>query len=162
MTDDDICGHPTADGSPCQNPPTDGDSCYLNEHGGDAAPSGRPTKLDEHRSDIMGAAREGMSIQGCARVAGVAEKTIYNWINNYDGFASDFRQARAEGELDHIRNVDEKGSQFLLERSFGYTKTEKKEVEHSGRIDGDRELSVDDETREAVRDALADRYGDDT
>jgi len=148
MTDDDICGHPTADGSPCQNPPTDGDSCYLNEHGGDAAPSGRPTKLDEHRSDIMSAAREGMSLQGCARVAGIAEKTLHNWINDYDEFASDLRQARAEGELQHIRNVDDKGSQFLLERSFGYTKTEKKELEHTGEGGGPIEITFQEEVVE--------------
>lgn len=148
MTDDDICGHPTADGSPCQNPATDGDSCYLNEHGGDADPSGRPTKLDEYRDKIMEAACEGMSLQGCARVAGIAEKTLHTWINEYDEFASELRQARAEGELQHIRNVDDKGSQFLLERSFGYTKTEKKELEHTGEGGGPIEITFQEEVVE--------------
>lgn len=145
MTDEDeeVCGHPTADGSPCQNPPTDGDSCHLNEHGGDGDPSGRPTKLEEHRDDIMSAAREGMSLQGCARVAGIAEKTLHNWINDYDEFASDLRQARAEGELQHIRNVDDKGSQFLLERSFGYTKTEKHEVDLDADVDNTHDVTAD-------------------
>lgn len=47
---------------------------------------------------------------------------------------------------------------------FGVIETppNKQEIEHSGQIDGEREHSVDDETREAVRDALGDRYESDT
>jgi hypothetical protein len=96
----------------------------------------------------MEAACEGMSLQGCARVAGIAEKTLHTWINEYDEFASELRQARAEGELQHIRNVDDKGSQFLLERSFGYTKTEKKELEHTGEGGGPIEITFQEEVVE--------------
>jgi len=129
MTNDDICGHPTATGDPCQNPATDGDTCWLNEHGGDAAPSGRPSKLDEFEDDILTGARQGMTLEGCARLAGVAEKTLHSWINKHDEFRKSLKRARAQGELQHLQSVNDSGSQFILERSFGYVKTEKREVE---------------------------------
>jgi transposase-like protein len=134
MTDDDtdICGHPTASGGPCQHPATDGDSCWLNEHGGDAAPSGRPPTLEEYEDDILRGAQQGMTLQGCARLAGVDESTLHRWIQKYDEFCKSLKRARAHGELQHLRSVNESGSRFILERSFGYTKTEKRELEHSG------------------------------
>jgi len=98
---DDICGHETNDGSPCQNPATDGDSCWLSEHGGDAEPSGRPSLLDEYEDDILTGARQGMTLEGCARLAGVAEKTLHSWINEYEQFRKSLKRARAHGELEH-------------------------------------------------------------
>jgi len=141
MTDD-ICGHPTADETPCQHPATDGDSCWLNEHGGDADPSGRPSLLDEHEDDILTGARQGMTLEGCARLAGVAEKTLHSWINKNDEFRKSLKRARAHGELQHLQSVNDSGSQFILERSFGYVKTEKRELEHSGTGD-DGEIMID-------------------
>jgi transposase-like protein len=134
MTDDgtDICGHPTASGDPCQHPATDGDSCWLNEHGGDAAPSGRPSTLDEYEDDILRGAQQGMTLEGCARLAGVDESTLHRWIQKHDEFRKSLKRARAHGELQHLQSVNESGSRFILERSFGYTKTEKRELEHSG------------------------------
>jgi len=133
MTDDDnTCGHPTADGSPCQHPATDGDSCWLNEHGGDAAPSGRPSKLDEYEDQILAGARQGMTLEGCARLAGVPEQTLHRWINGHEEFRESLKRARAQGELKHLKSVNDSGSQFILERSFGYVKNEKRELEHSG------------------------------
>jgi len=32
--------------------------------------------------------------------------------------------------------VNDSGSRFILERSFGYVKTEKRELEHSGEVSG--------------------------
>jgi len=141
MTDD-ICGHPTADETPCQHPATDGNSCWLNEHGGDADPSGRPSLLDEHEDDILTGARQGMTLEGCARLAGVAEKTLHSWINKNDEFRKSLKRARAHGELQHLQSVNDSGSQFILERSFGYVKTEKRELEHSGTGD-DGEIMID-------------------
>lgn len=129
MSDEqDICGHPTADGTPCQNPATDGDSCWLNEHGGDAEPSGRPSLLDEYEDDILTGARQGMTLEGCARLAGIDESTLHRWIKKYDEFRKSLKRARAHGELQHLQSVNDRGSQFILERSFGYVKTEKREI----------------------------------
>jgi hypothetical protein len=77
-----------------------------------------------------------MTIEGCARLAGVTRETLWNWREEYPEFASEFRQARAEGELDHLENVSDHGSQFILERSYGYTKTEKREIEAEHDVDG--------------------------
>jgi len=126
---EDICSHPTADGEPCQNPPTEGDHCWLEAHGGHAEP-GRPSTLDEHWDDIMAGARQGMTLQGCARLAGVDESTLHRWKNNHEEFRKSLKRARAHGELQHLQSVNDSGSQFILERSFGYVKTEKRE--HSG------------------------------
>jgi hypothetical protein len=103
---------------------------------GDPADEGRPSTLAEHKEDVLKGARHGMTIEGCARLAGVARKTLWNWREDYPEFASEFRQARAEGELDHLENVSDHGSQFILERSYGYTKTEKREIEAEHDVDG--------------------------
>jgi hypothetical protein len=97
---------------------------------------GRPSKLtDEVRQDVMVGARQGMTIEGCARLAGVAEKTFHSWLNENPDFRKSFRRARAQGELQRIQSVNEQGSRFILERSYGYVKTEKRELEHSGDAD---------------------------
>ena len=123
------CGHPTADGGECQNPATDGDSCWLAEHGGSASPSGRPSLLDEYEDDILTGARMGMTLAGCARLAGVDESTLHRWKNDHEEFRKSLKRARAHGELQHLQTVNERGSQFILERSFGYVKTERREVD---------------------------------
>jgi len=139
---DDVCGHTTNDGTPCQNPATDGDTCWLNEHGGDADPSGRPSLLDEYEDDILKGAAQGMTLEGCARLAGVSEQTLYNWLDEHEEFLESLKRARAQGELRHLQSINDRGSQFILERSFGYVKTEKHELEHSGTGD-EGEILVD-------------------
>lgn len=150
MSNDDTCGHPTADGSPCQHPATDGDSCWLNEHGGDAAPSGRDFSLgeDDH-DDILAAAREGLSKSGCARAAGVSHTELNRYLDAHDEFRAAFRRARSEGEHRLVkgalyrevnnpeprREMDGQHARFLLSTSFDYIKTEKKEVEMDADVD---------------------------
>jgi len=73
-----------------------------------------------------------MTLQGCARLAGVDESTLHRWINKYDEFRKSLNRARAHGELKHLQSVNDRGSQFILERSFGYVKTEKRELENVG------------------------------
>ena len=90
-------------------------------------PGGRPSLLEEYEDDIMVGARQGMTLEGCARLAGVAEKTLHSWINNNEEFRKSLKRARAQGELKRLQTVNESGSRFILERSFGYTKTEKRE-----------------------------------
>ena len=122
----DPCGHPTADGEPCQNPATEDGHCWLAEHGGHAEP-GRPSTLEDHWDDIMTGARQGMTLEGCARLAGVDESTLHRWKADNEEFRKSLKRARAHGELQHLQTVNESGSRFILERSFGYVKTEKRE-----------------------------------
>jgi transposase-like protein len=139
---DDVCGYPTADGEPCQHPTTDDgdpDRCWIDTHNEadvEAGQPGRPSTLDEYEDDILTGARQGMTLEGCARLAGVDESTLYKWINDHEEFSKSLKRARAQGELQHLQSVNDRGSQFILERSFGYTKTEKRELEHSGEVDG--------------------------
>jgi len=168
MSDDDICGHPTADGSPCQNTPTDGDSCWLDSHGGSASPSGRDFSIDESdHDDILQAARDGMSKRGCARAAGVSHTELQRYLDHHEQFRSTFIRARHTGEQKLVRgpliddpddpvDIDGQHARFLLSTSFDYKKTEKQEVEHSGGID--TEVDIGDDSREAIREALASRY----
>jgi hypothetical protein len=133
MTDD-TCGHPTGDGTPCENPATDGDHCWIPTHGDPDAenPHGRPSLLEEYEEDILVGARQGMTLEGCARLAGIDESTLHRWINKHEDFRKSLKRARAQGELQHLQSVNDSGSRFILERSFGYVKTEKRELEHSG------------------------------
>lgn len=128
MTDQDTCGYETPNG-PCQNPATQDGHCWIDSHGGDVDGHGRPSKLDSHEDDIMTGARQGMTLEGCARLAGVDESTLHRWIDKYDDFRKSLKRARAQGELKHLQSVNDSGSRFILERSFGYVKTEKREVD---------------------------------
>lgn len=143
----DTCGHPTADGGECQNPATDGDSCWLAEHGGDAAPSGRPSTLEDHWDDIMVGAKQGMTLEGCARLAGVDESTLHRWIDKDEEFRKSLKRARAQGELQHLQSVNDSGSRFILERSFGYVKKEKREI--TGEDGGPVEVNFSEEVVES-------------
>jgi len=153
MTDDDICGYPTKSNGDCQHPTTeegDADRCWMDAHNDSDLPDkqqpGRRSKLEDVREDILAAARAGASKQGCARAAGIVKSTLYEWTSPdseyYDEeFHEDFLQARWQGELRYIRNpedVDSRHAQFLLERSFGYTKEQT--IEHEG--DGLGEVTV--------------------
>ena len=127
------------DGDPCEYAAKyeDGKCGIHSEHNERQDPGGRPSLLDEYEDDIMVGARQGMTLEGCARLAGVAEKTLHSWINQNEEFRKSLKRARAQGELKHLQSVNDRGSQFLLERSFGYVKTEKREImgEDGGSID---------------------------
>jgi hypothetical protein len=92
--------------------------------------------LEKYEDDIMAGARQGMTLEGCARLAGVAEKTLHKWINENEEFRKSLNRARAHGELQHLQSVNDSGSRFILERSFGYTKTEKRELSTPDGEDG--------------------------
>jgi hypothetical protein len=141
MTDD-ICGAECGDGSECEHP---AGSCPIASHGDEGAENaqGVASKLEESRDAVFQAARQGATIAGCARAAGVDESTLYRWLDKHDEFAEEFRKARSDGELRHIDNVNDRGSQFLLERSYGYTKSQ--EIEHSGDGLGDVHVSFTDD-----------------
>lgn len=160
MTNQETCGHPTSDGTPCQNPASDGNSCWLNEHGGNAAPSGRDFSLsEEDHDDILDAAREGLSKSGCARAAGVSHTELNRYLESHDEFRAAFAQARAQGEQVLVErglydpDADSSMAKFLLSTSFEYVKTEKRELEDVTDGDGgfgttvvlDSEYATDDE-----------------
>lgn len=165
MTDE-ICGYEGTDGDrSCQNPATEGDSCWIEAHGGDVSGHGRPSKFADHRDELLEAAGEPIKTREVARTAGVGKSTLYDWLDEYDDFSDAFKRARSQAARDLVRrgledpDVDTSMIRFLLERTFDYVKTEKREVdathEHSGQIDG--EHSLDDGTRAAIREALAAR-----
>lgn len=134
MTSDDpvVCGYERPNGEPCQNPPSEGDSCWIESHGGSTPNPGRPSKLEAYDDDILTGARQGMTLAGCARLAGIPEQTLHRWKNEHEEFRESLKRARAQGELKHLQSVNDPGSRFILERSFGYVKTEKREISGSG------------------------------
>jgi AcrR family transcriptional regulator len=140
MTDDDICGYEKDDNEPCQLPASreDGRCHHHTEIGGERANGGRPSIFEEYRDDVIDAAEDGLTVEGCARTAGVGVSTLYEWLDEREDFAEAFNRARARGERKLIRqaltddDVDERTARFLLERSFGYTKSQELALEGDG------------------------------
>lgn len=149
MTDPDICGSTdTNSGEPCQRPAgwgTDSDIGPCKQH-----PSrGRPSKFTpDRREAILKAARNGTTIEGCARAAGISHTCLYDWLDNYPEFSEAFNRARAEGEQRLVEDVTEEDPKFLLERSFDYTK--KQEVEHTGEGGGPIQINFSEEVVETT------------
>lgn len=99
---------------------------------------------DERARLVIKAAQNGKSKRGCERAAGVGKDTLRGWLEqdhlfeNADGkiarFSGAFAQARAESEHEFIRrgledpDVDSSFAKFMLASSFGYKKTEQREV----------------------------------
>jgi len=138
MTDE-TCDATKNDGDPCEYAAKYEDGkCGI--HTDEKDNIGRPSEVDKHTDDILVGARQGMTMEGLARLAGVAEKNLYEYLNRNPEFRKSLKRARAQGELKHLQSVNDRGSQFLLERSFGYVKTEKRELEHAG--DGGGALEV--------------------
>lgn len=140
MTDD-TCGHETPNG-PCKNPATEGDHCWIKSHGGDVDGHGRDWSIteDDH-DDILDAARVGLSQSGCARAAGVDEKCLRRYLDAHPDFRRAFMRARERGERRLAErgltdpDVDSSMAKFLLSTSFGYVKTEKREVDMDANVD---------------------------
>jgi len=127
------------DGEPCEYAASyDDGKCGI--HTDEKDNIGRPSEVDKHTDDILIGARQGMTMQGLARLAGVDESNLYRYLDRNPEFRKSLKRARAQGELKHLQSVNDRGSQFLLERSFGYVKTEKRELEHAG--DGGGALEV--------------------
>lgn len=141
MTDDaDQCSAVKNNGELCtyEAKYADGKCGIHSDENGDT--QGRPSEIAEREDDILTGARQGMTMEGCARLAGVDESTLYRYLDRNDSFRKSLKRARAHGELQHLQSVNDSGSRFILERSFGYVKTEKREHEHSG--DGGGPLMV--------------------
>lgn len=163
MTDDNICGGEKENGEPCRRDPgwglkgvTEGP---CRDHIGNFH---NPKKLTpDVKSTLIGAAQEGAFKQHCAQLAGISEQTLRNWINWGEediekgidspcaGLYSEFMRARGAGAVNRLKDAD---TEFVLERSYGYTKSEKHELEHSGGLA--QEHSLADEDRETALEAI--------
>jgi hypothetical protein len=160
---DDVCGYPTAKGTPCQHPTTDdgdADRCYIDAHNEADTESGDPGRdwsIDEaDHDDILEAAELGASKAGCARAAGVEKSVLHRYLNAHDEFRNAFARARARGEQRLLRgpligddagpDMDGQHARFILSTSFEYAKTERKELtgEDGGPVEVERDLSDDD------------------
>jgi nucleotidyltransferase/DNA polymerase involved in DNA repair len=94
--------------------------------GDDEAHGGRPSMLDEYEDDLLAAAQKGLTYEGIARVAGVGVSTLHEWREEHDQFSEALERARAKAERELIEDVD---AEFVLERSYGYVKTERLEAD---------------------------------
>ncbi len=95
-------------------------------NGDDEAHGGRPSMLDEYEDELLAAARKGLTYEGIARVAGVGVSTLHEWRDEHDQFSESLERARAKAERELIEDVD---AEFVLERSYGYVKTERLEAD---------------------------------
>jgi len=142
----DYCGWPTDDGSACEHPATeDNGRCW--QHCEDAKKGGRPSKFNDERArQAIEAAKEGKSLSGCARAAGVTRHTLNNWASKDPEYETEggerkqflpaFMRARAEAEslltrapLTRPDEIDSQHARFLLKTSFGYQETERIEID---------------------------------
>lgn len=135
MTDD-ACGAETAAGTPCQLPPSRDDGrCHNHTETEDRMRAGRPSKFDEKRDEVLEAAREPIKTRDVAHSVGIGKSTLYDWLDEYEDFSDSFKRARADAARDLVRDgladddVDTSMVRFLLERTFDYVKTEKRELD---------------------------------
>ena len=95
---------------------------------------------------ILDAAKQGVSIAGCARAGGIGESTLHDWLNKeteeHVEFSERFQRARSEGERRLVEDVADRRPDWLLATSYDYTKTEAKEI--SGPDGGPINISHDD------------------
>lgn len=142
MTDD--CGHIKDDGEPCELPGSrdDGRCHHHTDVEGKRARGGRPSQLDDVYDDVMDAAERGLTYEGIARVAGIGLSTLDDWRDKHEEFAKELEQKRAIGEQKLVDRVAEEKPEFILERSYDYIKTEKREV--SGEGGGPVEVTINE------------------
>jgi hypothetical protein len=139
MTDDEICGADTTGDQPCQNPAGENGRCWIPTHnpdGGDENPDGRPSKFDDVRDDLLKAADSFLNHEQVANRGGVAKSTLYRYLEEREEFRNAFKRARGEAAdrlvrqaLDPDSEIDTSFARFLLERSFKFIKTERREFD---------------------------------
>lgn len=138
MTDAE-CGEPCEDGTPCERDAgwgTGRDIGPCIDHQQDHR---KLRKLDEEtKQTLIGAAQEGAKHEHCAMLAGIRPRTLRRWREwamedieagretDLTEFYVRYQRARAGGAVETLQDCS---PEFLAERSYGYTKTEKREVE---------------------------------
>lgn len=164
------CGYEgTTTGNPCQH---DKGTCPFPSHRtppGEPAENpehyGRPTKFNAERAQAaIKAAKIGSSIEGCARACGVSGDTVHDWKDDDEltfedpdtgetiQFGEAFRRARFIGERDIIEGArdetsteDAQTARFLLSTSYGYQKTEGREISGSGGGPIETQIQINEE-----------------
>jgi len=102
---EDICGEPTADGSPCENPACRADGkCWMHTGTENRQDPGRDSKLTKERQEAIAAMIEdGHSIEAAARANNVHPSNVFEWVNKGEeqdeGIYAEFRErfTRAKG-----------------------------------------------------------------
>lgn len=141
MTDG-ICGYVKDDGEKCQRVAgwgTDSDLGHCRDHREEYRV---PRKLTpEVRSTIIGAARRGAFDWIAAELAGITPNTLSNWKTwaqdaldqgietELTEFYLEYRRAHAAGAVERLQEADD---EFVLERKYGYNKTERHEFSGPG------------------------------
>lgn len=104
------------------------------------------SKLPEKRDALLEAASIPQTKTDVAKAAGMTRRGLNKYLNQNEEFAEEFRQRRAQASATLIRrgleddpDVDIQFAKFLLERSFGYNKTENLNVDadNTHRLEGD-------------------------
>jgi len=107
---------------------------------------GAPAKFDDVKDELLEAARDELNLRQVANAGGIAKSTLHRWIDEHEEWAMEFRQARSTAAdrlvkraLDPDDEIDRRFAQFLLERSFRFIKTEKREIDadNTHRMEGD-------------------------
>jgi len=144
MTDE-LCGYETPNG-PCQNPATEGDSCWIESHGGHTHT--RPKKLkgdtdeqERRRQILFSVAGDGLKLEHQAALAGVSTDTVRRALccvktprapkltEDPCDFCGNYARAHARGAREVLSDCK---PEFVASASYGYTKTEKREVTGEG------------------------------
>ena len=136
MTDG-LCNYEKDNGEPCQRVAgwgTDSEIGHCKDH---RVEYRVPRKLTpETKSTIIGAVQRGAWDWMAAELAQIDPQTLSNWKkwaqealsqgidNELTEFYLDYRRAHAAGGVEKLGEVD---AEWLLERKYGYTKTEKHE-----------------------------------
>jgi transposase-like protein len=148
MTDEDICGAETAGtDEPCQNPAGENGRCWIPTHQPGAVddvenPNGRPSALNQETKEaIYAAVGSGLKVAHVAAAAGVSAQTLRRWTCCIDdlgeavpdddpcNFCEGYAQAHAEGAREVL---EECRPEFRASASFGYNKTEGRELTGEG------------------------------
>jgi len=151
--DGDVCGYPTAEGTPCQHPTTDDgdpDRCWEDAHNDsdtDSANAGRPRAFDDEqtRQRVLVAVGQGLKVRDQAALAGVSPDTLRRALCCVETprnptldpdpceFCRNYAQAHANGAREVL---DDCRPEFRASASFGYVKEEKRELSTAEDEDG--------------------------
>lgn len=109
----------------------------------------RPSKYTpEREAKIVEALAAGNTRRTAARLAGVDQGTLENWIGRYSGFSSAVEKAEAEAEASHVANIVQAATSGSWTASAWWL--ERRRHEDWGRKD---RLEIVQTIRQMVRDA---------